>query len=71
MSTSEIFNDPKREYQLVESERPNDLITVILLLVDFYAPLPLAHGGIQYIFVTLDGFTKYIKLYPIKKQRCE
>lgn len=52
----------KGEYQLVESEGPNDLIAV-----DFYGPLPMARGGMQYIFVTLDAFTKYVKLYPIKK----
>lgn len=50
------------EYQFVESEEPNDLITV-----DFCGPLPMACGGIQYTFITLEAFTKYVNLYPMKK----
>lgn len=50
------------EHNFIESSGPNDLITV-----DFYGPLPMARGGMQYIFVVLDAFTKYVSLYPMKK----
>lgn len=49
------------EYNCVTSERPNDLVTV-----DFYGPLPRARGGMQYIFVLLDAFSKHVTLYPMK-----
>ena len=49
------------EYDLVEAEGPNDLATV-----DFYGPLPRAQGGVQYLFVILDAFSKLLKVYPMK-----
>lgn len=51
------------QYKLVESEKPGDLVCV-----DFYGPLPRSIGGLQYIFIIMDVFTKYVKLYPIKKE---
>lgn len=50
------------EFCMVSATAPNDLITV-----DFYGPLPRSTGGVQYIFVVLDAFTKLVTLYPIKK----
>jgi transposase InsO family protein len=50
------------EYNMVESKEKGDLITV-----DFYGPLPRSVGGVQYILVVLDAFTKYVVLYPMKK----
>ena len=38
-----------------------------LLSVDFYGNLPTSTGGVKYIFVTIDAFSKFVKLYPIKK----
>lgn len=38
-----------------------------LVSVDFIGPLPRSNFGLQYIFVMVDNFTKYIKLYPLKK----
>lgn len=49
-------------YQLVESTEPNDLISV-----DFYGPLPISRGGVQYIFVILDVFSKLVTLYALKR----
>ena len=49
-------------YQLVRSEKPSDLITV-----DFYGPLPRGRGGVEYIFVVLDAFSKLVRLYPLRK----
>ena len=50
------------EYKLVSSEGPRDLICV-----DFLGPLPRGRGGVEYIFVVLDAFTKLGRLYPLKK----
>lgn len=50
------------EYNFVAADSPNDLVTV-----DFYGPLPVARGGVQYIFVMLDAFSKYVSLYTMKK----
>lgn len=51
---------------MVESNEPGDLICV-----DFYGPLPKSIGSMEYVFVVLDMFSKYVKLYPIKKKNCE
>ena len=48
-------------YQLISAKKPGDLVTV-----DFYVPLPRAQYRYQYIFVVLDAFSKYVKLYPIQ-----
>ena len=37
-------------------------------MVDFYGRLPRSVGGVGYIFVMLDAFSKYVKLYAIKRQ---
>ena len=56
----------KRSFKLVRSSEPGDLVCV-----DFNGPLPRSVGGAQYIFVVLDVFSKYVKLYPIKKETTE
>lgn len=38
-----------------------------IVCVDLYGPLPRGKGGLQYILVILDVFTKFVKLYAIKK----
>jgi hypothetical protein len=37
-----------------------------LLSVDLYGPLPVGRGGMRFIFVCLDVFSKHVKLYPIR-----
>ncbi|PNF15931.1 hypothetical protein B7P43_G07481 [Cryptotermes secundus] len=37
-----------------------------LVSVDFYGPVPQGRGGVRYLFVCLDVFTKFVKLYPLK-----
>ena len=49
-------------YQFVRASKPNEIISV-----DFYGPLPRSTGGIQYLFVIQDLFSKLVTLYPIKK----
>ena len=34
---------------------------------DFYGPLPTSVGGIKYIFVIIDNFIKYVKLYTLRR----
>ena len=38
-----------------------------LVAVDFFGPLPASTYGMQYIFVVLDVFSKFVKLYPLRK----
>lgn len=38
-----------------------------LVSVDYYGPLPVSTGGIKYLFVVVDNFTKYVKLYAIRR----
>lgn len=43
-------------------EHPGDLVTV-----DYFGPLPVGRGGVSYIFVLIDSFSKFVKLFPLKK----
>ena len=49
-------------YEFLAAERPNELI-----FVKFYGSLPASVGGVQYIFVIHDVFSKLVTLYPIKR----
>ena len=49
------------EYNFVRADGPNDLVTV-----DFYGPLPRGRGGVQYLLVVLDAFSKLVKIFPLK-----
>lgn len=44
------------------SNRPLELVAV-----DIYGPLPPSQAHVQYIFVVLDTFTKYVRLYAVKE----
>src|SRR5436190_16798188 len=37
------------------------------LAVDIIGPLPTGQGNVNYIFITLDIYTKFVKLYPLRK----
>lgn len=50
------------EYCRVEANAPRELVAV-----DFYGPLPRSIGGVQYLFVMLDVFSKFVRLYPVKR----
>lgn len=43
------------------TENPGDVV-----MADLYGPLPESRGGIKYIFVIQDTFTKYVRLYGLK-----
>jgi len=38
-----------------------------MVSADLMGPLPRGQGGCRYILAILDVFSKYIKLYPLKK----
>ena len=38
-----------------------------LVAVDLYGPLPKGRGGVMYVFVVLDTFSKFVKLYSVKR----
>jgi len=50
------------KYKAIIPDQPNEIISI-----DFYGPLPQSIGGIQYLIVILDVFSKHIALYAIKK----
>lgn len=49
-------------YQFLKASKPNELISV-----DFFGPLPRSVGGVQYLFVIQDIFSKLVTIYPIKR----
>lgn len=44
------------------AKEPGDLV-----LVDFYGPLPEGRSRASYIFVVIDSFSKFVRLYPLGK----
>jgi hypothetical protein len=56
---------PNRAYEVVKIShlptKPGELLTV-----DLYGPLPTGRGGVKYLFVCLEFFSKHVKLYPLK-----
>ena len=50
------------EMKYIKVEKPFDLVAV-----DLFGPLPKGRGGVMYIFVVLDTFTKFVKLYSVKR----
>lgn len=49
-------------YEFLKATKPNELVSV-----DFFGPLPRSTGGVQYLFVLQDVFSKLVTLYPIKR----
>lgn len=49
-------------WEAIVPEGPLDLVAV-----DLYGPLPRSRGGVKYLLVVLDVFTKHIRCYPLKK----
>ena len=49
-------------YEFLRADCPNDLA-----LVDFFGPMPTSTGGVKYLFVVQDVFSKHVKIYPIKR----
>ena len=50
------------ELNYIKVEKPFDLVAV-----DLYGPLPKGRGGVMHIFVVLDTFSKYVRLYSVKR----
>lgn len=36
-----------------------------ILAIDYFEPLPRALGNMKYVFVVVDSFSKYVKLYTV------
>ena len=56
---------PNRSYE-IESRSHLPEKSGDLCALDLYGQLPVGHGGVQYILVCLDVFSKHIKLYPLR-----
>ena len=50
------------ELNFIKVERPFDLVTV-----DLFGLLLKGRGGVIYVFVVLDTFSKFVKLYSVKR----
>ena len=68
MSCSDVcqrVKHPNSSYEIESRshvpKRPGDLCNL-----DFYGHLPVGRGGVRYILVCLDMFSKHIKLYPLR-----
>jgi hypothetical protein len=48
------------------AENPGDLVTV-----DYYGPLPASRSRVTYIFVVIDAFSKFVRLYPLCRARAK
>ena len=59
MSTREVF---KLSYQFIQAKEKNQIIAV-----DFNGPLPTSIGGVKFIFVIQDLFSKQVTLYRFKR----
>jgi transposase InsO family protein len=56
---------PNRSYE-IESRSHLPKGPGELMALDLYGPLPTGRGGVKYILVCLDVFSKHVKLYPLK-----
>ena len=52
--------------EYVQTDKPLQLISI-----DFFGPLTKTKYGYEYIVVMMDTFTKYAKLYPLKRATTE
>jgi hypothetical protein len=63
--TCQRVKHPNRALDIEERshlpEGPGELCSI-----DFYGLLPTGRGGVRYILVCFDVFSKYVKLYPLK-----
>jgi hypothetical protein len=61
----EMVKHPNRRFE-TESRIHMPKAAGELRAVDLYGPLPTGRGGVRYIFVCLDVFTKFMKLYALR-----
>jgi hypothetical protein len=63
--TCQRVKHPNRAYEIERVShlptKPGELTTV-----DLYGPLPTGRGGVKYLLVCLEFFSKHVKLYPLK-----
>jgi hypothetical protein len=50
------------EMNAIIAGNPGDLVTV-----DYYGPLPPSRSRVSYILVVIDAFSKFVKLYPLRR----
>jgi hypothetical protein len=63
--TCQRAKHPNRSFDVKEKHhlprKPGDVCAV-----DIYGSLPTSRGGVKYVLVCVDVFSRYIKLYPLK-----
>ena len=48
------------------NEQVQPILTNAPLSIDFFGPLPTSVGGVKHLLTTIDAFSKYVVVYPIK-----
>jgi hypothetical protein len=54
------------EMHPIVAEQPSDLVTV-----DYYGPLPESRSRVSYIFAVIDSFSKFVKMYPLRRAQAK
>lgn len=69
VKTCDLCQRTKPSTVRIQGERKSILATAPLerVLVDIYGSLPLGWNKVKYIFVVLDNFTRFVRLYPVKR----
>ena len=58
----DVIRGPSVSYTHLDVYKRQELISM-----DYYGPLITSTGGVKYILVIIDNFTKYVKLYALKR----
>lgn len=53
---------PSPTFEAIIPEHPGELAAI-----DLYGPLPPSRGGVTYLVVVLDVFSKFVALYTLKR----
>lgn len=69
IATCDICQKVKWPNQCPEGKRQPVIVERIgeLVACDYYGPLPRARGGFMYIFEVVNIFSKYLRLYPVRR----
>lgn len=69
LATCELCQKAKHRNNTIEG-RIQPIITNVpgqIVCVDYFGPLPVTRGRFRYIFVAMCAFSKFIKLFPMRK----
>lgn len=65
--TCQKYKDSNNKYLMGETQPILPTRRGELVSIDYYGPLPVSSGNVRYIFVIVDNFTKFVKLYAVRR----